>query len=583
MQVIGCLDNKNSTFHGALNNGEFRDVVKSNEFNLFSDADDSDKELLYYSQNNIHLVLSGYVTNGHGSTANKSGNILKLIIDDYLIKSAECFDSLDGSYFVVLWDGNKKTLYLNRDIYGTKLLYYYFSPANEFVFSNNLNTILKVTGLKNISIKSLHEYLRFMDISPPYTIYEDIYFLEPGKILVANGKGVALKNIPIRPSVDFHRGEPETYTINKFKDLLYESVYTRMENAYRTGIFLSGGIDSTLLCAIAAKAKGNIKAYTVGFEDPLLDESNIAQNVAGYLGIEHQVFKFNIEDDYNAFNNFVSNISSPFADPAVIPTFQCFERISDNVDVVLDGTGGDSLIGIMPARHIRFVLEYSSHIPYKLRLLLLGLLKKHKGLSSYSPLFDFKNAVELLIRWQGWTEDEISLLCNAKCNLSHTRFYKIFAENSEKEPYELYSMLLGSTADDRQHQTAPLFGLNIAYPYWDRNVQKFVKQLPLEYKYNNGTSKILFRRLLEEFIPSNIWDKPKHSFDYPFEKLLRHNDCELPKSYLSKNAVNEHMLFIPLVAEKYLQRFLKGDASVKFKIWALVVFQAWYFNYYKQL
>jgi asparagine synthase (glutamine-hydrolysing) len=288
-----------------------------------------------------------------------------------------------------------------------------------------------------------------------------------------------------------------------------------------------------------------------------------------------------VEEDYKAFNDVVAVIPSPFADPAVIPTFQCVKRISDEVDVVLDGTGADTLIGIMPAKHIRFILRYSCHIPYWLRSFLLELLQFNKKLSTYTALFEFEDVEELLIRWKGWTRDEISRLCNQQCSLSHTRFYKLFSEHSDKEPYELYSLLIGALPDDRIHQTFALLEKKVAFPFFDRSVQEFVRRLPLRYKYGNGTSKVLFREALGEVLPSNIWDKPKHGFDYPFENLLRYKNNELPKTLLSKNAVDIHRLFDFTVIEQYLHRFLSGDDTVKFKIWALIVFQAWYLRHYK--
>ena len=581
MQLIGFLNNKNLIFNTKLFGNEFRSIIKDKEFNLYCDSTGSKEKLLYHSRKDIHLVLFGYVTSeSHYSTENPR-DTLDAIIENYLVNGIKSFNSLDGSYIVILWDAHKNIIYIGRDIYGTKLLYFYFSPRSGFAFSNNLDILLRATGQRNISHKALHEYLRFLDISPPYTIYENTYFLEPDKILISDGRQITQQKISTQTINEIQRDELLEDKAHNFKNILYQSIKKRIEKAQRVGVFLSGGIDSTLVCAIAARIKKDIKAYTVGFGDPRYDESKIARNITSYLGIEHQVFKFTIEEDYNVFNEFVTRISSPFADPAVIPTFQCFKHIANSVDIVLDGTGADSLIGIMPARHIRFILQYARYIPYEIRLFISNQLNKLHSISSYSSLFDFKKVVELLIRWQGWSEEEISLLCNVKCDLSYTRFYRLFAEHSHKEPYELYSILIGALADDRQLQTAPLYDIDIAFPFWDRKVQEYVKNLPLKYKYHDGTSKILFRKLLEELIPTNIWDKPKHPFDYPFKNLLIYSDYKLPKLFLSRDVIKKQGFFDSFIVEKYLKKFLDGDDSIKFKIWALVVFQAWYFNHYQ--
>ena len=581
MHFIGSVTNKNQRFHFDACCSGLINAAGDRGFNLFCDSQGPETKFLSHSANNISVTLFGTLIERDGYMPHDPKSFLKAIIERYLSEGIKCFSALDGSYVIFLWDGNRETIYISRDIYGTRLLYFYFSPRRGFAFSNNLDILLRATGQRNISHKALHEYLRFLDISPPYTIYENTYFLEPDKILISDGKQITQQKISTQTISEIQTDELLEDKAHNFKNILSQSIEKRIGGAPRVGVFLSGGIDSTLICAIAARIKKDIKAYTVGFGDPRYDESKIARNITSYLGIEHQVFEFTIEEDYNVFNEFVTQISSPFADPAVIPTFQCFKHIANSVDIVLDGTGADSLIGIMPARHIRFILQYARYIPYEIRLFISNQLNKLHSISSYSSLFDFKKVVELLIRWQGWSEEEISLLCNVRCDLSYTRFYRLFAEHSHKEPYELYSILIGALADDRQLQTAPLYSIDIAFPFWDRKVQEYVKNLPLKYKYHNGTSKILFRKLLEELIPINIWDKPKHPFDYPFKNLLIYNDYKLPKLFLSRDVIKKQGFFDSLIVEKYLKKFLDGDDSTKFKIWALVVFQAWYFNHYQ--
>lgn len=580
MRMIGYWGDNGRKFNAGMFGSGLRTVSSDDKLTVYEDKAASGKDLFIQKRNNISVILDGYISNWPVCSDN-TRDILNLIIDNYLLKGIESLSGLDGSYTVILWDISKGALYLRRDTYGTKLLYYYLSPDNDLFFSNNLDLLVKTTGQKNISRKALHEYLRFLDISPPYTIYEGVYFLEPEKILVLREGAITLKNVEARTVAAGQRNPIMRDVMQDFRETLGSSIEKRISGARHVGIFLSSGIDSALVCALATEFRRDIKSYTVGFNDAQYDESGVVKSITDHLGISHQVFKFTLDEDRSAFNDFVSSIASPFADPAVIPTFQCLRHISNGVDVVLDGTGADSLIGIMPARHIRFILKYLRHIPFKTRLMFSDQLRRLKVVSSYSDLFNFVNAVELLIRWHGWTEEEISSLCGERCDLSHTRFYRMYEENLHKDPFDLYSLLIGALPDDRIHQTASIFGVKVAFPYFDRNVQEFVRSLPLKYKYNDNTSKILFRKLLKEIIPLTIWDKPKHAFDYPFEQLLKHEDYKLPKTFLTREVLSEHGYFDSAIAEKYLKAFLSGDNSVKFKIWALVVFQAWYVSYYK--
>jgi asparagine synthase (glutamine-hydrolysing) len=586
MQFVGIL-NSDDDIPLKLSEEGFQRIIQNNGFCFFIKNETSGGHFSSSEYRNIFLAIAGAVTNGKeiikgtvSATEESETAVCESIIQSYIDRGEQVLSELDGSYVVILWNGDKKILYIQRDCYGTKYLYYSLNNNKGLVFSHNLDILMKTRKNTDIRKKALHEYLRFLDISPPYTIYADVFSLEPEKTLTFHNGEVFLKDVP-EQNMNANRRGNLSAEVKDFKRLMLQSIERRIQHSQRTGIFLSGGIDSALLCALASKINSNLRVYTVGFDDPRYDESNIARDITTYLGLEHTIFTFSPKEDYDAFFDLISNIPSPFADPAVIPTFQCFRSIADTLDVVLDGTGGDSLIGIMPARYVRFILHYSRHMPVHLRLPFSKLLKMNKTLCAYAPLFDFEEPEELLIRWKGWTKNEISLLCNEQCDLSHTRHYKLFEENIGKGVYALYSILIGATQDDRIHYPAMLFGLNVAFPYWDNDVHKFVKDLPLDYKYHEHTPKILFRKVLKESIPPGIWDMPKQGFNYPFEKLLRYKDCELAKTFLSEESVKEHGFFNTSIVHNYLRRFLHGDDTVNFKIWALVLFQAWYHRHYR--
>jgi asparagine synthase (glutamine-hydrolysing) len=586
MQFVGVVDS-DKDIPLKLSEKGFQRIIQDEGFALFIRNGNPQKDFSLSEYHDIHLLIIGHITNGEEiikrddiSYKETKTVLCESLIRNYLDSGEQAFSQLDGSYVIILWDGNKKGLYVQRDCYGTKCLYYYITKDKGVIFSNSLDILIRTKKQKDIARKALHEYLRFLDISPPYTIYENVFSLEPEKTLIVHDGEVFLKDIA-EQSINEQKSITLSEAVEDFKRLMLQSIERRIQHSQRTGVFLSGGIDSALICALASKINSNLKVYTVGFDNPRYDESNIAHDITTFLGLEHHIFKFSIKEDLQAFTDFVSTIPSPFADPAAIPTFQCFQKMYNSIDVVLDGTGADSLIGIMPARHIRFILRYLRYIPYRLRHFISSLLKQTTILSSYCDLFNFTEPEELLIRWRGWTKEEISVLCNQRCDLSHTRFYKVFAENSSKHPYELYGILLSAMPDDRIIQLSTQFRLHIAFPFWDKNVRQFGENLPIKYKHNDGTSKLLYKKILQEFIPQSIWDRPKHGFDYPFENLLKYNDYELPKSFLSKDAIDEHGLFDFSIVEKYVQSFLNSDDSLKFKIWALVLFQAWYHKHYK--
>jgi len=576
-KFIGKFGAQDQDFKDKIQDMHFVSVCEEDQIAIYTDDAGYDKKYLY--KNNVHLLMEGRIATVNSST--KAG--LAFILSEYLKKGKLALDLLDGSFTIVLWDSRNKVLYLCRDDGGAKLMYY-FSKNNGLYFSNDLGTLVKIYGKPSISNRSLNEYLRFLDISPPYTIYKQIYFLEPEKVLSAGTFGLKARNKTNcgQEHIEKFDEGAENY-FRKFEEIFVESIKSRIDSGENIGVFLSGGIDSSLVCAIAAKIRKDITAVTVGFEDPKFDESPIARNIANYLGIKHEVLSFTPAQDFNAFFEFTRSIPSPFADPAIIPTFQCFKRIGSERDLIFDGTGADTLIGIMPARHVRFILNYSRHIPKKLRFWIANVLGYHKRASKHVDLFDFVDPAEILIRWSGWTRSEIVSLRRGTCDLSHTMFYQTYQNNPDKTPFELYSMLMGALPDDRIHQSSSIFGPEVAFPFFDRKVQSYVRKLPMKYRYHHGKSKILFRALLGKYIPERIWDVPKQGFNYPFEKLLRYNDSELVHTYLSDQSLKKHRLFEKSILKSYITRFFEGDPRVNFKIWGLVMFQAWYENYFEKL
>ena len=555
-------------------------LIESEKLTIFTDTEDNAN--YYAGSTAADILMDGFFVDTNRLKTTNKAKQLDRIQDNFLRYGKNFLESMDGTFSVVVWDHSRQGLHMCRDDGGAKLIYYW--PSDDSVcFSNNLTLLVQVFGKPAISMKSLHEYLRFLDISPPYTIYENVFLLDSDKILSMDGAGLKISD-KVKPIVQIPKvTEDLGSNRDNFKKLFTQSIGSRMENSRQTGAFLSGGIDSSLVCAAAASVKKNITAVTVGFDDPRYDESTIARKVTAHLGIKHQVLKFTARQDKSALNEFCANVPSPFADPAIIPTFQCFKQIGNTFDLMLDGTGADTLIGMMPARHVHFILNISRHIPKKLRLLLAKTLSFHSKTAAKKDLFDFQDAWQPMIRWKGWSSDEIAELTGQACNLTHTMFYNIYHDNPDKTPYELYSMLMGALPDDRIHFCSSIFGPDISFPFFDRNIRTYIRKLPMRHRYAEGTSKILFRELLNEYIPKEIWNVPKKGFDYPFADLLRLDNFELTRTYLSDWSIAQHGFFNKATLKPYIKQFIEGNSQDVFKIWGLVIFQIWYENFYKKI
>jgi asparagine synthase (glutamine-hydrolysing) len=501
------------------------------------------------------------------------GNLIATV---YMHEGLKGVCNLEGIFSLALWDSKSKKLLLYRDSSCFKYLYYNANPAHGLTFSTQLPLLFaRPHVIKKFSRPSLHEYLRTLEVYPPNTIYQDIYSVEPGGGVGYDEHGLTNSpsyGSPTENQVTISFGE----AVEALDELLTESVRKRLSVKSTTGFFLSGGVDSSLLCGIGAKlTEGNIDAFTVGFDDPAYNEMGIAGRIADACGIRHHKLFFSMEDYEDTFPRFYKCIDQPFSDPAALSTFLAYEYLRDKVDAVIDGTGADTLVGTMPPRYKRIAVEYASLLPYELRKMMMGIVKKTPVISGYYPILDFDEPQEVLSRWKGWTRREIESLCDEKVSLEHTKFYKIYASYPLGEHFDRYSAIIRNTSDDRIHEPARLTGILTRFPYWDSDVEQFVHGLPRDFRYKKGEQKRILKAVLERYVDRDIWDVPKRTFNFPFVDFMRRDKCKLVNELLCESALKKHGLFNPKPIVAAIAAFKSGDEKVSFKLWALLIFQYW--------
>ncbi len=514
-----------------------------------------------------------------------------LIPAGYVAWGAGLFARLEGLFSVVLWDHRQQTLVLYRDGSCARALYWHQGDGWA-ACATRLDLLASMPGVsKGIAPAGLHEYLRFLDVSPPHTIHAGISALEPG--LPAHFDGVALRYArqppvaipPVAPPrLSATETPPFESCVTELDDALRASVAARLNREGPTGVFLSGGVDSTLLCAIAASFDPRaVEAFTVGFQEHGFDETPVAAEIAAHLGVRHHRLIYDQAAYVKGFEALVAGADLPFADPAAVPTLLLFQDCRQVVTAALDGTGADTLVGVMPARYIRIATQYAARLPRALRRAGGALLRRLPGLAAYAKMLEFDAPEDLLIRWKGWSRAEIESLRGAEVRFDHTRFFTIYRQFGHGDHLPRYSALLGNLPDDRIHQAVELTGLRVRFPYWDATVERLIRRLPLSYRYSDAQPKRLLRALLARYLPRSLWDLPKHGFDFPFIPFLQYDDHALVRRYLDPGLLDRHGLVQPEMVGRYTRAFRDGDLGLGFRIWALVVLFAWLEHHYAQI
>ncbi len=485
--------------------------------------------------------------------------------------SLQFIDHLDGQFALAIYEDGHVHLY--RDRSGAQNLFYSFPDNGRIAFATQLDALFRLPGVgRRIDRRALQEYLHLLEIAPPNTLFEGIYALDAGQLLTWSPAGRSIRRTQTaaeEPSPGYEEA------LDRLDGLLRHSIAARLADAANPAAFLSGGVDSSLLLALAAKVRPDLTAVTVAFADPRLDEAPSAKAVSRHLGLRHTVLHFSQDDYVQAVQDFACHAEQPMADPAIPPTILAFRHCRAHHDVVLDGSGADEAFGAMPPRHVRVAVQYASLLPGWLRRTGVSVLRHLPRLDGYAPILDFEHPAELTLRWRGFTRQEIEALSGEPAELEQTPLYRTFSRFPRPAHFQRYSAVLDAMTCDRLHHAAFITGLTVRYPYWDRSVDEFIRALPVDYRYRPGQSKRLLRDLLARQMARNLWERPKHGFDFPLQAFLTVEDFQLVRRYLLEADWKRWELVAPEEVANHARRFIAGELGLDFRVWALVMLAAW--------
>lgn len=479
---------------------------------------------------------------------------------------------LDGVYALALRDGDQ--LLLHRDASGLRDLHCHVSEG-RIAFATHLDMLLTVPGVeRRIARRSLHEYLRLLDIAAPNTLYEGLLAVEDGQALRWRVGDAAPHSVLIHAAAGTPTDDFES-AVDMLDAHLQRSIRVRLSGAARPAAFLSGGIDSALLCAIAARQRPDLTVLTVGFDGPAYDEAPLAQRIAAHVGVRHEVMRFGRADHLRAMTLLGATMEQPMADPAAPATVLAFGQCQEHFDVVLDGTGADEAVGLMPPRHARLAVAWASRLPRPLRRGLATLARSSRPLASYERLFAFDHGAEVLTRWSGFRAEEIAALCGEPVSLAHTRFWQTFERHPRGAHFARYSALLDAMPCGRLNQAMLASGATVRYPFWDSETNRFLRQLRTDFRSLPGQPKRILRALLSRYVPASIWDSPKRGFTFPLQDFLAGEDHALVRHHLSGTRWQSRRLLSPSLVDELGRRFMAGERHLMFRVWALVVLSTW--------
>lgn len=529
-------------------------------------------------------------------------------------------DLVEGMFAFILLDRKLNKLYIARDVSGEKPLYVGLLK-NLIYFSSDLKGIKFINEFnKEINIESIQQFLEFNYIPNPKTIYKSIFKLPPSSYMVFDLNKFKTKQIKKFENLINDEGVffkkwwklDKTTKINNInfndaktliKEALSKSVKNQMISDAPLGAFLSGGIDSSMIVSLMSKHNSNVNTFTIGYEDQIYDESSHAKKIANYLGTNHENYNFSNKEviDFIKENNYV--FSEPFSDSSQLPTLLVSKIARQNVKVVLTGDGGDELFGgynryiyannywrkikyIRNFLQIDFVNNLMKNNPaffiFFINLftkLNLNSLKYEKLLNKIKNLNnEFSYYISMVKEWR--SDDQImnisfdnNLDKDIKENFSLNNL--AFEEKMMISDFETY------LTDDilcKVDRCSMNYGLETRAPFLNKKLIEIAFKLPLDFKIKQFNSKRIIKSILNDFIPEELYNRPKMGFGIPIGELLRTELKDWALDILSRDNCNKHNYFNYDVVQKILNNHLNFKENNQYKIWPLIQFNLWYEN-----
>jgi asparagine synthase (glutamine-hydrolysing) len=528
-----------------------------------------------------------------------------------------------GMFALALWDRFERRLYLARDRFGEKPLYYGW-VGNAFVFGSELAALRAHPAFDNdVDADVLALYTQYSQVPAPYSIFRHIYKLQPACLLSLNlgDAGRIRSHAPFAPVcdtgftldrywslVDVVRSgvadplSDEREAIERAESALSDAVRLQAIADVPLGAFLSGGIDSSTIAALLQEQSGRaVRTFTVGFEDSAFDEARFARDVARHLGTEHTELYLSPEQVRAAIPVMPELYSEPFADSSQIPTYLISQLARRDVTVALSGDGGDEVFGgynrYLWAPRIWNKLRW---IPSPLRRRLGERVRRVRP-STWSGLeriFAGAVGVSRLSEKAQKMADRLSTTSDVD------QLYRALVVNSRAMDVVPGAGMLSTVLDDarlsppcREAEHRMMFldtmtylpddllhkvdrasmgvSLEVRAPFLDHRLVELAWRLPLRMKIEHGQGKILLRRILSRRLPSALVDRPKMGFAVPLDAWLRGSLREWADSLLSPSRLRNGGFFNAEVIARCWSEHVSGVRNWQPELWPILMFQAW--------
>lgn len=531
-----------------------------------------------------------------------SSSDTEVVLEMYRCYGSACLDQFIGMFAFAIYDTTSKATFIARDHFGIKPLFYTIINGG-FAFSSELKTLISIPGFdKTINSKSLVSCLNYLWVSGNETMFKNCYKLPPAHYLTySKNEGVKIEKY-WELNDKLHDEDNEEKIVDDLEETIETSVMRHMVADVPVSSFLSGGLDSSLIAAIAKKKNHQLSTYTISTLqkdkkiEQMPDDEKYANIVANIFQLDHNVIQIS-PDILKEFPKMVATLDEPIGDPAAINTYLiCEAARKKGVKVLLSGMGADEIFfGYRRQKATLMAIKYNK-LPAILKKpieTVVGILPVKIGnrgfkfgrwakrfisfanlpvdeayMRSYS-YYDSKELKELL-------KDEhlpaIEELQQEHKSLFNSKYKGDVINQICNVDTHMFMVGLNLTYSDRASMAA---SVEVRVPFIDKLVVSKAMQIPGDLKIKKGISKYILKKAAEKFIPKNIIYRPKASFGAPLRSWISNDLKELVNNLLSEESINKRGLLNYAFVKELIEKDRKGEEDKAYQIYQLLTLEMW--------
>ncbi|WP_100615838.1 asparagine synthase (glutamine-hydrolyzing) [Confluentibacter citreus] len=563
----------------------------------------SGKQPMYSNDKKIVIVFNGEIYNykvlksklESEGISFKTSSDTEVILKLYETYGTNSFKWLDGMYGFSIYDEHKNKLFIARDFFGEKPLYY-VNTGTQFLWASELKSIINILDYKpEISKKGLNLFFRLTYIPAPHTIYENIFKLEANHFIeydlsthhISFNK-INEEPLPKETSISF---EDAKKTV---KELVYDSVNTRSISDVPLGTFLSGGVDSSIISlCLSQTTNTKINTFAIGFKKGS-DETDKSRLVAKIINSDHHEFLIDEDDLKHDIHDILINFDEPFSDTAALPTYLVSNRTRQHATVALTGDGGDEVFGGYNKYYIgKMNQRYSDIIPQNIHNYILKWSKPFLTIKDDNRGYRFK--IKKLLHAVNYDGDfywDIISLANTRKQLSEILVPSYLEDHLFEEYKEILNMEKAESLTDfrlvdkilsleggmlpKVDRTSMMNSLECRAPFLNRNLWEFANTLPENYLMKGWNKKHILKEAFRDQFPDDFLEKKKKGFGSPTGNWLRQSLRKELESYIEPKMLEKQGIFNKDFIINLVQNHLDNKQDNTFRVWSYFCFQKWY-------